>query len=100
MILKTKPIRLKGAALEALRREVFARDTYQCRFPIIGGEWNVLSHQCLRIVSWESGHLCHRKSRGAGGPDTAENTFTGCAECHSRQHTEGFNGKPCKKKER
>lgn len=72
-------IRLKGAALERLRRECFARDGWRCVI-------------CGRGVGWVSGHMMHIKSRGAGGSDVIENVVTGCWECHGKSHNAG--GKP------
>ena len=66
-------IRLKGPALEALRRRVFLRDKWTCR-------------ECGAICGWASGHLAHIISRGAGGSDTEENTRLLCAECHDKEH--------------
>ena len=69
-------IRLKGEALAALRRECFTRDGWCC----------VL---CGAPVSWASGHMMHRKSRGAGGSDVIDNVDTGCGNCHQKSHNCG-----------
>jgi 5-methylcytosine-specific restriction endonuclease McrA len=66
---KTGRIRLKGKALEELRIAVFQRDAFRCS-------------ECDRSVTWESGHLAHIISRGAGGSDTMENTRVLCSTCH------------------
>ena len=79
---KTGRLRLKGEALAALRRECFTRDGWKC----------VL---CGRSVSWASGHMMHRQSRGAGGSDVIGNVDTGCMECHMREHA---GGKPVPRK--
>jgi 5-methylcytosine-specific restriction endonuclease McrA len=76
---KTGRIRLKGPALEALRRRVFTRDKWCCCI-------------CGEPCGWVSGHLAHIQSRGAGGSDTEENTRLLCAECHMKSHNCG--GKP------
>lgn len=95
--------RLTGDALEKLRRECFERDSYRCQH-ILGLGYSVTSSpmvfetRCGRRITWESGHMCHRKSRGAGGSDTLDNVFTGCAECHMRSHNAG--GKPVPAKEK
>ena len=66
-------IRLKGEALAALRRQRFNCDGWRCV-------------DCLRSVSWVSGHLAHVISRGRGGSDTLENTRTKCDGCHKNEH--------------
>jgi 5-methylcytosine-specific restriction endonuclease McrA len=76
-------VRLKGADLERLRREVFTRDKWLCC-------------NCGRTCGWVSGHLAHIKSRGAGGSDTAENTRLLCRDCHMDEHNCG--GHPAPKK--
>ena len=62
-------VRLKGEALEVLRRYRFTMDGWRCV-------------DCGRAVGWVSGHLSHTVSRGAGGSDTIENTRTRCEDCH------------------
>jgi hypothetical protein len=84
--------RLGPKDMELLRREVFDRDKNRCkqeysRVSVFTGD--TVTWFCNRPVTWESGELCHRVSRGAGGHDTAENTFCGCKECHRRFHTCG-----------
>ena len=66
-------LRLKGKALESLRRRVFERDGWHCR-------------ECLVGCSWDSGHLAHIISRGAGGSDTEDNTRLLCGDCHHAEH--------------
>lgn len=83
-------VRLTGKDMVQLRRDVFERDGYRCKHFIPP---NMRAQFCNKLVSWEYGHLCHIKSRGAGGSDTTENTFVGCAECHMKSHNVG--GKPC-----
>jgi 5-methylcytosine-specific restriction endonuclease McrA len=62
-----------------LRIAVFQRDVFRCG-------------KCDRRVTWESGHLAHIISRGAGGSDTMENTRVLCPDCHLvGEH----NPKPC-----
>ena len=70
---KTGRLRLKGQALEDLRRRVFTRDGWMCC-------------ECGRVCSWTSGHLAHIQSRGAGGSDTEENTRLLCGDCHRAEH--------------
>jgi 5-methylcytosine-specific restriction endonuclease McrA len=105
---KPREGRLTGKAMEALRREVFSRDLYQCQHmlpahivwegEVVGEFWE----KCLKSVTWESGHLAHIVPRSKGGKDTAENTVCKCAECHLvREHSYGKSGKPpVPKKER
>jgi len=81
---KPKTIRLKGKALENLRREVFERDRGFCQ-------------QCGVWVSWKDGHMAHIKSRGAGGEDAMENTVWKCPYCHIfLEHTKGEKDKTMK----
>jgi len=95
-----RPGRLRGRAMEQLRREVFARDGYRCQHLLTslgiheGVEWFV---KCLRPVTWESGHLAHIVSRGRGGKDEASNLLTKCPDCHiGIEHSYGKSGvKPC-----
>jgi len=76
---KIKPIRLKGAAMSALRREVYERDGGCC---VVCGRWVPLEGGL-----WERAHLAHIKSRGAGGGDVIDNVQIKCAECHlNREH--------------
>lgn len=62
-------VRLKGPHMHALRTDVFERDNYTCQ-------------NCGAGVLWNTGHLAHIKSRGAGGSDTRENTRILCQGCH------------------
>jgi hypothetical protein len=73
-------IRLKGKALERLRRDCFERDGWKC------------TCGCERGVSWATGHMAHIQSRGAGGSDMLENVRTMTGECHAISHNCG--GKP------
>jgi 5-methylcytosine-specific restriction endonuclease McrA len=75
-------IRLKGPAMAQLRWRVFCRDGWVCQV-------------CGKICGWDTGHLAHIVSRGAGGPDTMENTRLLCAGCHHNSHNSG--GKPLAK---
>jgi 5-methylcytosine-specific restriction endonuclease McrA len=68
------PVRLKGKALEALRRACFERDQYRCS-------------ECDVLVLWDgyfmrSGQMAHVVGRGRGGSDTLSNVKTLCLECH------------------
>lgn len=73
---KTGRIRLKGEALEAIRRACFARDGWKCVRCGVEVRWD----------GWNAGHMMHRQSRGAGGSDVLENVDTGCRVCHHDQH--------------
>ena len=74
-------VRLRGKALEALRRACFERDGYRCV-------------ECRRCgLCHNPLDMAHIQSRGAGGSDTLENVKTLCHECHMKSHNAG--GKPC-----
>ena len=94
---KTKPIRLKGKAMEKLRRDCFERDGYRCQHSGASSDYFMSGIRCNRPINWQDGHMCHRKSRGARGSDTLDNVFTGCAVCHMKQHNAG--GKPVPRKQ-
>ncbi len=104
---KPRPGRLKGKAMESLRREVFERDGYRCQHTWMVDYWNPLDgtympfqRTCGKEVTWENGHLAHIISRGRGGPDTPENTCCKCSSCHiGIEHSYGPSGvKPVPKK--
>lgn len=89
MFPKDVPVRLKGKDMAALRIARFLKDEGRCV-------------DCNLQVWLDAplGHplkmdLSHVISRGAGGPDTLENTRTKCAQCHGRKHG---GGKPCPRK--
>lgn len=90
---KARPGRLKGKAMEALRRDRFEMDGYKCQ-RIIGhyasGFRGDLAQpeRCLEPVSWESGHLAHIKAKRIGG-DSIENVETWCGDCHRAFHERG-----------
>jgi 5-methylcytosine-specific restriction endonuclease McrA len=74
MFPKTKPIRLEGIALKALRTQVWYRDGGKCV-------------DCGTPVAFENGgfrnmHMGHIKSRGAGGSDELSNVRSLCLQCH------------------
>ena len=71
-----------SAEKEAVRRLVFGRDGFrcvECRAPV---RWE--------SGYWESGHLAHIKSRGAGGSWEPDNLRTLCMRCHMAEHNGGF----------
>jgi hypothetical protein len=89
---KPRPGRLKGKALEQLRRDCFERDCYRCG--------------CGQRVEWDGpwwckGQMAHLVSRGRGGKDELSNVVTKCYDCHMvKEHSYGPSGvKPCPKKE-
>ena len=102
---KPRAGRLGSKDMQKLREDVFARDGFRCQHIIVSRfdmaeeldryELSMISNVCPREircgkpVTWETGHLCHIVSRGAGGPDSAENTYCGCAECHLKFHQVG-----------
>jgi 5-methylcytosine-specific restriction endonuclease McrA len=96
---KPRAGRLKGAALEQLRRDCFERDGYRCQGFIHSecGLW----FTCRKLVTWESGHMAHIVSRGRGGPDVIDNVVTKCGDCHiGIEHSYGPSGiKPCPRKD-
>ena len=77
---KSGRIRLTGKDMTLLRLERLQMDRGRCVY-------------CHSLVSdslpdWHplKFDLMHIQSRGAGGPDTLENTRTGCHECHEKSH--------------
>ena len=79
--------------MEALRLACFERDGYRCQHILpddVKFAPQSYSRRCLLPVSWESGHMAHVKSRGAGGPDTLENVLTKCAHCHLVRGAHGW----------
>jgi 5-methylcytosine-specific restriction endonuclease McrA len=90
---KPRAGRLKGAALEQLRRDCFERDGYRCQGFIHSecGLW----FTCRKLVTWESGHMAHIGAKRRHG-DSLDNVRTLCAECHRIEHAYGPSGvKPC-----
>lgn len=88
-----RPGRLKGKALEALRRACFERDGFLCQHLRVVGSINVFGvptdtwGKCRHSVTWETGHMHHIKTRGAGGRDDLSNVTTLCPDCHHRLHS-------------
>jgi hypothetical protein len=96
---KVRPGRLKGKALEQLRRECFDRDGYKChgfRFIGMDEKYGPLYRLCLKPVTWSSGHMAHLRNKRMWG-DTLDNVVTKCEECHIQiEHAYGPSGiKPC-----
>ena len=66
---KPKRIKLKGKAYSDLRKAV----------------WKLQYRRCANCGKWvilEEAHLHHKKTKGSGGDDTAENTEILCWYCH------------------
>ena len=74
-----KAIRLKGKALEDLRRSCYERDNGACQM-------------CTNYVSWEEGHMAHIKRRAKGG-DILSNVRLLCFDCHIRIEHGGYENK-------
>ena len=66
---KHKPIRLKGKALQDLKRACIERDEY-CVYS--GSPYNLQVHHCVLLSQ--------------GGSDTLDNIVTVCAEVHDMLH--------------
>jgi 5-methylcytosine-specific restriction endonuclease McrA len=73
---KTGRVRLRGKALESLRRACFEHDRYRCQ----------CNPTCGVAVTWESGDMAHIVSRGAGGSDVLSNVKTMLHEHHLASH--------------
>jgi 5-methylcytosine-specific restriction endonuclease McrA len=98
---KVRPGRLRGKALEQLRRDCFERDGYRCQATkSLFESWN-FTVKCLRPVTWETGHMAHIRNKRMWG-DTLDNVVTKCAECHIQiEHAYGPTRiKPCPAKEK
>jgi 5-methylcytosine-specific restriction endonuclease McrA len=96
---KVRPGRLRGKALEQLRRECFERDGYKCQArltyePGVPGFFDGFWYRCGRPVTWETGHMAHIRNKRMWG-DTLDNVVTKCAECHIQiEHAYGPSGVP------
>jgi hypothetical protein len=78
-------VRLKGKALEQLREQRYALDRGRCQWKGCG----LVLPLHGEVFNWA--HLAHRKSRGAGGSDTIENTRILCFQHHiESEHTKGL----------
>jgi hypothetical protein len=100
---KVRPGRLRGEALEQLRRECFERDLYRCQavheFLVWNGDyWVICSQKCLRVVTWDgpnAGHMAHKRNKRMYG-DSLNQVQTECSECHNEYHAYGpSRTKPC-----
>ena len=87
---KQKPIRLKGKAYQAFRKQVFETHGGKCSGC---GRFAPLYHNG-RFDVFLCGHVSHRKSRGAGGSDEINNVEWQCYFCHiEKGHGPRWNGK-------
>lgn len=89
---KPRPGRLKGKKMTDLRMFVFERDGFKCQHIVptplrkfMAGYRDI----CGVPVTWDTGHLAHIVSRGAGGQDTPENTYCCCEAHHMTFHAYG-----------
>jgi hypothetical protein len=78
-------VRLRGPEITKLREEAWQRSGGFCERKLPG---------CQGYTPWLHGHLSHIISRGAGGPDTLQNSLWSCASCHAKSHN--CDGKPIK----
>ena len=80
---KTKSFRLKGKAKTQFRKEVCERAGSRCES--CGRYAPLLDDGVFNVFT--CGHTSHRKSIGAGGSDTIENTDWLCYDCHiNKEH--------------
>lgn len=82
-------VRLYGPDLEALRRECFERDGYQCQYELrredLPEYGMVRIFRCWQKVTWETGEMAHIRTKRNNG-DTLDNVRTLCPTCHHREH--------------
>ena len=64
--------------LEELRRKVYERSGGWCESKI--------ADDCWRSVTWDTGHMHHKKHRSLGGSDTMRNCIFICPACHRKEH--------------
>lgn len=81
---KQHPVRLKGKAMEQLRRDLFKRADSRCEHIIETLNGN---EPCGKWLPWDGdvftrGHMSHIKGHGAGGGDTLDNVVLKCYEHH------------------
>jgi len=79
---KTKPLRLTGKKKTKFRRDVAERAGEACEGILPNGRRCGKSAPLKWNGVFYSGHVCHKKSYGAGGGDTMENVYWGCPKCH------------------
>ena len=71
---KKKRIKLSPREWQKLRKEKWFEADGRC--------WDCGEFTKLHGTLFSAGHLCHIKSKGAGGDDSAENTRIKCYACH------------------
>lgn len=77
---KTKPIRLKGKALDSLHHAIMKRDRNLCV---------VCGRPADLINPWPAHHI---KYRSQGGDDSIDNMISVCPMCHAQIHLHCLNG--------
>lgn len=88
---KDKPVRLGKHDMKILRQERYEMDGGKCV--------DCGAQVFLENGGWWNAHLAHIIGRGAGGPDTIENTRTKCIVCHiGKDHNAGGKPVPAKPK--
>lgn len=89
---KPRPGRLRGAAMHALRHEVFLRDGGRC----VDCHAGLIEFPESRFLA-RAYHMSHIVSRARGGRDEASNCVAKCYLCHIvKEHSYGPSGvKPC-----
>lgn len=100
---RPRPGRVRGKAMEELRRACFERDGYRCQamrtFVMPWGQSFQL--RCLRHVEWDgpnAGHMAHKRNKRMWG-DSLNQVQTECGECHNEYHQFGpSRTKPCPRK--
>ena len=76
---KIKTLRLYGKAKTEFRRKVAERALEFCD---VCGWYAPLKWDGV----FDSGHVAHIKSYGAGGGDTMDNVKWKCPDCHGKEH--------------
>jgi 5-methylcytosine-specific restriction endonuclease McrA len=79
MFPKSKPARLKGKAMQALRQECLNRDRGRCQ------ECGILVDDSLPDWHPRKYHMAHIRSKHIGG-DVLENVRVLCGKDHSAEH--------------
>ena len=80
---KKKRIKLTGKAYTEFRRKVGERASFHCEK--CGVHAPRLWYEKFNL--YHCGHVCHKKSRGAGGDDTMDNVWWGCFDCHTAERS-------------
>lgn len=95
---RPRPGRVRGKAMEELRRACFERDGYRCqalKYPVCVHGDVLIGIKCLRPVTWENGHMAHKRNKRMWG-DSLDQVQTECDQCHGEYHQYGPSRiKPC-----